>query len=306
MTNTLSTETDLELLARKLEASPDFRVLRRLVIKDHYGNPDGRALSKGIVIDTETTGLRHDQDKIIEIGLVVFEFDKNTGEVFRILESFNALEDPHMPIPSDSTAVHGITDAMVAGKRFDEAKVNSLVQDADIIIAHNSGFDRPFLERRFPIFAKLAWGCSFAQVDWSALGFTSQKLEFIAHQCGFFFDAHRAEMDCRALLEVLQFTFPGAPTRPLKFLLDSYLEKNFKVWARGSRFETKDMLKERGYRWDGEEKCWYTNVSETALDGETAWLKSNVYGKSSATVEFEMFDAYDRFSHRGGKRTRSR
>jgi DNA polymerase-3 subunit epsilon len=259
-------------------------------------------LAKGIVIDTETTGLDLDEDKIIEIGIVAFEFDKETGEVFRILDTYNGLEDPKMPIPADSFAVHGISDAMVAGQRIDESRVAALVQDAEVIIAHNSGFDRPFLEARFPLFAKLAWGCSLAQINWKELGLGSLKLDYIAYRCGFFFEAHRAEADCRALLEILQFTLPDSGIRPLKLLIDRYSLKNYKVWANGSRFETKDVLKARAYRWDGDEKCWHTTVDESALDAELDWLKLAVYGGRSATVNIDMFDAYSRFSKRDGVR----
>lgn len=249
MTDITATKAELENFAQILGAHPDFKVTRRFVEKDFYSLPDGRNLAKGIVIDTETTGLDLCKDKIIEIGMVAFEFDRETGEVFRILDAYNGLEDPKMPIPADSFAVHGISDAMVAGQRIDESRVAALVQDAEFIVAHNSGFDRPFLEAQFPLFAKLAWGCSFAQINWKDLGLGSQKLDYIAYRCGFFFEAHRAEADCRALLEILQFTLPGSGLRPLKLLIDRYSLKNYKIWARGSRFDTKDVLKARGYRW---------------------------------------------------------
>jgi hypothetical protein len=37
-----------------------------------------------------------------------------------------------MPIPASSTAIHGITDAMVAGKRIDDASVLSLLDGAGL------------------------------------------------------------------------------------------------------------------------------------------------------------------------------
>jgi DNA polymerase-3 subunit epsilon len=302
MTNNTPTNAELENFAQILEAHPDFKVTRRFIERDGYSLPDGRELAKGVVIDTETTGLDLGEDKIIEIGMVAFQFDRETGEVFKILDAYNGLEDPKMPIPADSYAVHGISDAMVAGQRIDESRVAALVQDAEVIIAHNSGFDRPFLEARFPLFAKLAWGCSLAQINWKELGLGSLKLDYIAYRCGFFFEAHRAEADCRALLEILQFTLPDSGIRPLKLLIDRYSLKNYKVWANGSRFETKDVLKARAYRWDGDEKCWHTTVDESALDAELDWLKLAVYGGRSATVNIDMFDAYSRFSKRDGVR----
>ena len=48
---------DLEPLARQLEASGDYRVLRRFVPRDSYGKADGESIGRGIVLDVETTGL---------------------------------------------------------------------------------------------------------------------------------------------------------------------------------------------------------------------------------------------------------
>jgi DNA polymerase-3 subunit epsilon len=56
-----------------------------------------------IFIDTETTGTRQ-SDVVIEVGVV-----DQTGGVL-----YESLVRPGMPIPPDSSAVHGITDAMVA------------------------------------------------------------------------------------------------------------------------------------------------------------------------------------------------
>lgn len=69
------------------------------------------ALNKEIFVclDCETTGLDLEKDQIIEIALVRFNFDQ-------VLDSFETLIDPSIPIPEASTAIHHITDAMVAGK----------------------------------------------------------------------------------------------------------------------------------------------------------------------------------------------
>lgn len=295
------TNDELERLIQQLEGHPDVRVVRRFVARSQYLKPDGRPLAKGVVVDTETTGTRHGEDKIIELGMVAFEFDAATGEIFRILEPYNALEDPGFPIPPESTAVHGIADAMVAGQRIDDAAVSRLVEGAALVIAHNAKFDRPFLESRLPVFASLPWACSFAQVDWQKEGLGSQKLDYIVYRMGFFYDAHRAEADCLALLEALRYQLPVSGKRALKAILDQCQANDYRLWARGSRFDTKDILKERGYRWDADEKCWYKNVREHQLATELTWLKQAVYGGRAATIDCEICDAYSRFSSRPGK-----
>ena len=49
-----------------------------------------------------------------------------------------------------------------------------------LVIAYNAGFDRPFLELRFGVFASLPWGCSYRDVPWKDFGHASASLEFLA------------------------------------------------------------------------------------------------------------------------------
>src|SRR5450759_1347297 len=67
---------------RLLDAHPDFKVVRRVLPRAAFAESDGRALSKGVVVDTETTGINPDKDAIIELGMVLFEFDHETGRVY--------------------------------------------------------------------------------------------------------------------------------------------------------------------------------------------------------------------------------
>ena len=70
-----------------------------------------------------------------------------------------------------------ITDEMVAGKVIDWAAVSAQVEAADLILAHNAGFDRKFLERACEAFEHKPWGCSNSQVDWAAEGFDCRGIE---------------------------------------------------------------------------------------------------------------------------------
>ena len=144
---------DHERWAQALERHPDYRILRRLVPRlDYEAVPPGVALMKGVVLDTETTGLSSQQDRVIELGMLLFEFDPVTGVVHRVLEVFDELEDPGFPIPAAVTAIHHITDDMVQGKRIDDARVERLLRDVQVVVAHNAAFDRPFVENRWPVF----------------------------------------------------------------------------------------------------------------------------------------------------------
>ena len=292
---------DAEQLARRLERHPAYRILRRLPERNYYAEPDGRPLARGAVVDTETTGLNLETDSIIEFAMVVFEYCRESGKVFRILDIFDQLEDPGVPIPPASTAVHGITDAMVAGKRIDDLRVAELVQGLDLVIAHNARFDRPFLEERLPIFKLLPWACSLQQVGWSDEKMASAKLEYLAYRMGFFYDAHRAQTDCLALLELLQMPLPVSGRLALACLLEKLQDKDYRVYALRAPYDSKDLLKARTYRWDPERRCWHRTLSGDVMPSEIAWLKTHVYGGRPASLDFETMDAHCRFSIRLGK-----
>jgi len=171
--------------AELLDAHPDFRVIRRLAIHDSFDASIPGPLAIAVVIDTETTGTRHGEDRIIEVGIVRFEYQAETGRVAKVVGVYSGLEDPGIPIPPESTAIHGITDEMVAGQRLDESAIAAVVDGASLVIAHNASFDRPFLEERMPLFRALPWACSLEQVPWADEGFRGAKLEYLGWSSGF-------------------------------------------------------------------------------------------------------------------------
>ena len=181
----LRTPVNLEQLAITLTSDPDYKVIRRLKARKELAPEPNRPLAKGVVIDTETTGLDPYTCKIIEIGLVAFEYDPVTGQPIRVTDSYGGLEDPGHPLSEETTKITGITDAIVAGQRIDGDRVGAIVANATIVIAHNANFDRPFLENRLPVFASLPWGCSLSDVDWNAERLGSRKLDYIAFQMDF-------------------------------------------------------------------------------------------------------------------------
>ena len=298
-----ATPLSLEAMAQRLEQDADFRVLRRLVPVTDFGPPPTAAQTlRVLVLDTETTGLSHQTDKIIELAMLLVQVDAATGLPFGPVELFEGFEDPGMPIPDVAKEVTGISDDMVRGQRLDDAQVEAFVARADVIVAHNAGFDRPFVEARFPGFATKAWACSFADIDWKAAGAGSSKLSALAQDHGWFYDAHRAQVDCHALLQVLSRPVPKSESTGLAQLIAAVSKPSFKLRATGSPFESKDLLKGRGYRWDADAKVWFCTLPDAQrLDDELQWLKAEVYGRRNAQVEIEAMDGLVRYSARPGR-----
>lgn len=300
MSKLQNNKDDINLLLESLK-DLGYRFTRPLVERSSYlTEPANNKMLRAVILDTETTGTDYSQDKIIELGMVAFDYCPYTGMIGDVHATFNQLEDPGFPIPPESTKVHHITDDMVEGKHINDDEVEAFIAAASIIIAHNSKFDRRFVEPRLPIFKTKPWACSFAQIDWSAEGLGSSKLEFLAYRSGFHYEGHRASTDCHALLEVLHCAPTESGTHPMKQMLDNARLKEYKVSALQAPFESKDLLKERGYRWNAERKVWHTFIQESAFDEEAEWLKSEVYNNKKCKIEREKIDAFNRFSDRSG------
>lgn len=95
-----------------------------------------------VVFDTETTGLS-DRDRIVQIAGLRLARGRLTGE------RFETLVDPGRPVPPTSTAVHGITDAMLRGAPDLTAALVAFQHfcEGSVLIAHNAPFDMGFLRR---------------------------------------------------------------------------------------------------------------------------------------------------------------
>src|SRR5271165_7199163 len=107
---------ELHAIAGRLEVHPDFRVLRRLSA-DFSGGPRivAGTVRHAAIVDVETTGMDPKVDQVIELGIVVFEYAAETGQVGQVVRRFSGFEDPGRPIPMEVTAIHGIVDEMVKG-----------------------------------------------------------------------------------------------------------------------------------------------------------------------------------------------
>lgn len=235
-------------MAEALAKSADYRVLRRLARRETFTPSGDQPTKVGILLDVETTGLDQRKDEVIELGMVKFDYLPD-GRIAGLKDTFSSFNEPSSPIPSEITALTGITDEMVAGHHIDEGSVLSFVDDAVIVIAHNAGFDRKFAERYWPIFHRKAWGCSATEIEWRKHGFEGSRLSYLLNDAGYFHQAHRAVDDRYALLELLAFQLPTTGTSALAALLEKARKKTMRVWAEQSPFELKDTLKRRGYRW---------------------------------------------------------
>jgi DNA polymerase III epsilon subunit family exonuclease len=93
-----------------------------------------------VAFDVETTGLFPGVDRIVELGAVQFRGDF-------VIDTWTCLVDPGMPIPTDASRVHGITDQQVKGKALLSEALPGFLSflSRGTPIAHNAEFDVGFI-----------------------------------------------------------------------------------------------------------------------------------------------------------------
>jgi DNA polymerase-3 subunit epsilon len=105
------------------------------------------ALDRDLVFfDLETTGLDILKDRIVQIALI--KYPTHGGKP----EEVNLLVNPGIPIPPHITAIHGLTDEMVAmAQTFEELApwLYLFIGDADLAGYNSNRFDVPMLLEAF-------------------------------------------------------------------------------------------------------------------------------------------------------------
>jgi DNA polymerase-3 subunit epsilon len=292
----VETNEEMERWAATLDASEDYRVLRRLRVpipaKDKGLLPNERI---AIILDTETTGLDYRSDEIIEIGMIAVIYT-NSGDIRRVIGTYSALNAPSSGITDEITALTGIDNSMVTGRRFNLAEIDAFIGRAALVIAHNASFDRPFCEKLVGSFAQKAWTCSATEVPWRAIGYEGLKLAYLLNQSGYFDDGHRALNDSAAVLAVLS-TVTSSGDIPFKLLLASAREERCLVRLHGG-YDARKALKARGYRWNGSMEGrppnWSLELAEASLAKELAFLDA-LAGAAAGSITVERQTAYDRY-----------
>lgn len=92
-----------------------------------------------LAVDVETTGLSAMRDRIVELAAVRWQGGRET--------TFSELVNPGRPMPHAAYRVHGISDAMLAGKPPVAAVLPAFLEfcQADMLVAHNARFDLSFI-----------------------------------------------------------------------------------------------------------------------------------------------------------------
>lgn len=173
-----------------------------------------------VAIDLETTGLSPLVDRIIEVGALKVTPSETT--------LFQTLVNPEIPIPEHTTAIHNITDDMVA----DAPKLGEILNGlrefvGDLpIIAHNAKFDLGFIvmgmqRGNFQLAANEIY-CSCKLARHTHMEIVNHKLATLVKELNIpLLNHHRATDDAFASLKVFMSCLERIKT-PLSPMLKRY------------------------------------------------------------------------------------
>jgi DNA polymerase III alpha subunit (gram-positive type) len=203
-------------------------------------------------VDVETTGLSAAEDRITEVGAVLFDWSSQTPLVI-----LSALVHPGRSIPEEIVKLTGITDEMVDDYGRAEEDVfgdlHYLLGCADYAMAHNAPFDEGFVNAAIARNGLSAvdklWLCTKNDIKWPE-SITTRTLTYLAAECSIINPfRHRAIFDVLTMLKV-------AGGYDIDQIIARAKEPLLYVQAIVS-FDEKEKAKELGFHWFAPGKQWW-------------------------------------------------
>jgi DNA polymerase-3 subunit epsilon len=173
---------------------------------DWVTRPDGTV--HVAVVDSETTGLDPQAGEVIGLGILCVRVDRHRGRMLGVVGSAFEWQEPRVYTEA-AQAFTQIPPRSLAGRRIDLSKVDALLAQTDLVVAHNASFERPFLESLLPELATLRWACSLADIDWQVgqnVPYPSIDMLLKAYSMGP--TDKTPEGDCHALVRILTQPLP--------------------------------------------------------------------------------------------------
>lgn len=228
--------------------------------------------------DVETTGLDRQNDRVIEVGLVLYSTGQN-----RILESTGFLvQSDGIKIPEEVTQKTGITQAAVDRFGYSQDSVvtylNDYAKGADAIIGHNVlRFDKPITENtskrtNVKLDDKL-WIDTMLDIP----GVKGEKLITMCAEMGFVFGAHAASADAMAVIELIHRHAKESPDRSFEKIFERAKSPLVCIRSHQDRGnEANKAARKLGFKWNGDLKIWWQVVKEMDLEAITKAAPFNI------------------------------
>lgn len=222
------------------------------------GQPSASAaIDQLLILDTETTGLDPQRDQVIEVGAILFSVPQRS-----VLSQVSFL----LPAPvNPAEPLNGIAPAATTAPqpwRQSLALLQELATSAQLAVAHNAAFDRPWFGAGELPELTLPWLCSMEDINWPAERQLRARpsVRDLALAYGVpVWAAHRALTDCIYLAQVFE------RCNDLEHLIAQGLEPRHLFRAKVS-YDERHLAREAGFRWnDPLQGAWSRRLSERQL-----------------------------------------
>ena len=207
-----------------------------------------------LIIDTETTGLDPQLDHCLEVGVILFD-----------VPSRQVLAQHSFLLPVEANAAEAINRIPAAATNLPQpwrpalSYLQSLLDAADVLVAHNAAFDRQWFGRGHLPASNKPWLCSMEEMRWPAERLLRSRPSVrdlaLAYEIPVW-AAHRALTDCIYLAEVFR------RCDELEQLVERGLEPRQLMRAQVS-YDDRHLARDAGFRWNEPVKgAWARRLSE--------------------------------------------
>ena len=206
-----------------------------------------------LIVDTETTGLDPQLDHCLEVGVILFD-----------VPSRQVLAQQSFLLPVEANAAVAINHIPASATQLHQPwrqaldYLQSLLEVADVLVAHNAAFDRQWFGRGHLPATDKRWLCSMEDMRWPAdrqlRSRPSVRDLALAYEIPVW-AAHRALTDCTYLVEVFR------RCDHLEQLIAHGLEPRQLMRAQVS-YKDRHLARDAGFRWNEPVKgAWARRLS---------------------------------------------
>ena len=206
-----------------------------------------------LIVDTETTGLDPQLDHCLEVGVILFD-----------VPSRQVLAQQSFLLPVEANAAVAINHIPASATQLHQPwrqaldYLQSLLEVADVLVAHNAAFDRQWFGRGHLPATDKRWLCSMEDMRWPAgrqlRSRPSVRDLALAYELPVW-AAHRALTDCTYLVEVFR------RCDHLEQLIAHGLEPRQLMRAQVS-YKDRHLARDAGFRWNEPVKgAWARRLS---------------------------------------------
>lgn len=215
-----------------------------------------------LIVDTETTGVDPEKDKIIEVGAVLYSVTHATtiAQVSLLVPTADG-KNPAQSINEISEDILVDTMSDIGLRNVADEYIQSMADAADVFIAQKASFDKAFLSKVNDRWTDKPWLCTKEDFAFKKGRPGDSLINLaLAHGIGVS-SAHRALTDCQLIARIFD---SYGPEELAKLFEHAALPRE--TYLAVTSYAEREKAKAAGFGWDSDKKWWHKRltVSEAA------------------------------------------